>query len=132
GRRGVGAGGLAGGRQRLARAQRKRHVIDRVDGMLAEREHRAEPIDLEHIRSAGGLLSRRLGCHQWRSLGSSRSRKASPSRLVPNTTRLMATPGKITSQGAVRTYSAADSESIRPQEGYGSGMPGPTDDNHAP
>src|SRR5260370_10285342 len=30
------------------------------------------------------------------------------SRLVPNTVRLMATPGKITSQGAVRTYSAAD------------------------
>ena len=50
---------------------------------------------------------------------------ASPSRLVPNTTALMAMPGKITSQGAVRTYSAADSESMRPQEGCGSGTPSP-------
>ena len=37
----------------------------------------------------------------------------------------MATPGKITSQGAVRTYSAADSESMRPHEGCGSGIPSP-------
>ena len=43
-----------------------------------------------------------------RCLGSRRSRRASPNRLVPNTTALMATPGKTTSQGAVRTYSAAE------------------------
>ncbi len=45
------------------------------------------------------------------------SRNASPSRFVPNTVRLMATPGKITSHGAVRTYSAADSDSMRPHDG---------------
>jgi hypothetical protein len=45
------------------------------------------------------------------------SRSASPNKFVPNTARLMASPGKITSQGAVRTYSAADSESIRPHDG---------------
>src|SRR5215475_894416 len=53
------------------------------------------------------------------------SRMASPSRLVPNTTMLMATPGKMTSHGAVRTYSAADSDSMRPQDGCGSGTPSP-------
>ena len=42
---------------------------------------------------------------------------ASPNRLVPNTARLIAMPGKITSHGAVRTYSAADSDSMRPQDG---------------
>ena len=58
----------------------------------------------------------RLG-HQPRCLGSRMSRSASPNRLVPNTARLIATPGKITSHGAVRTYSAADSDSMRPQDG---------------
>ena len=59
------------------------------------------------------------------------SRNASPNRLVPNTARLMATPGKITSQGAVRTYSAADSDSMRPQDGCGSGTPRPRNDSEA-
>src|SRR6266849_3581283 len=54
---------------------------------------------------------------QFCSRGSRMSRSASPNRLVPKTTRLMAMPGKTTSHGAVRTYSAADSESIRPHEG---------------
>ena len=63
------------------------------------------------------LASARRFAHQPRCLGSRMSRKASPNRLVPNTARLMAMPGKITSHGAVRTYSAADSDSIRPQDG---------------
>ena len=46
--------------------------------------------------------------HQSRCRGSRMSRSASPSRLVPNTARLIAAPGKITSHGATRTYSAAD------------------------
>src|SRR5262249_1592635 len=116
-RRALAAAGFADDRERLSCAQKKRHVVDGVDGVLAHGEYRAEPVDLEHIRDARGSRLRRLDFHQWRSLGSSKSRKASPSKLVPNTTRLMATQGKITSQGAVRTYSAADSESIRPQEG---------------
>ena len=56
---------------------------------------------------------------------------ASPSRLVPNTTKLIATPGKITSHGAVRTYSAANSDSMRPQDGCGSGTPRPRNDSEA-
>src|SRR6266851_1862291 len=68
---------------------------------------------------------------QLRCRGSRRSRKASPNRLVPNTTRLIARPGKITSHGAVRTYSAADSDSMRPQDGHGSGTPRPRNDNDA-
>src|SRR5260370_9445677 len=111
------AAGFADDRQCLARAQPERHVVDGTDGPLDRGEHRGEPLDFEHIRGPGRPRSHRLDLHQWRSLGSSRSRSASPSKLVPNTTRLMATPGKITSQGAVRTYSAADSDSIRPQEG---------------
>src|SRR5262249_16685248 len=69
-----------------------------------------------------GLVPARTNS-QLRCRGSRMSRKASPRRFVPNTTKLMARPGKITNQGAVRTYSAADSDSILPHEGCGSGMP---------
>src|SRR6202035_1065744 len=69
--------------------------------------------------------------HQPRCLGSSMSRSASPNRLVPNTARLTASPGKITSHGATRTYSAADSDSMRPHDGWGSGMPRPRNDSEA-
>src|ERR1700712_1960764 len=71
------------------------------------------------------------GGHQSPCLGSRISRSASPNRLAPNTTRLIARPGKITSQGAERMYSAADSESMRPQDGYGSGTPRPRNDSDA-
>src|SRR6266542_3696067 len=125
------AAGFADNRQRLVRPQPERHVVDGIEGALARGEHRGKPLDFEHIGGPGRPRSRRLGLHQWRSLGSSRSRSASPSKLVPNTTRLMAMPGKITSQGAVRTYSAADSDSILPHDGYGSGMPRPRNDSEA-
>ncbi len=59
----------------------------------------------------------RLLAHEPRRRGSSVSRSASPSRLVPNTARLMARPGQITSHGAFSAYSAAAIESMRPQEG---------------
>ena len=48
-----------------------------------------------------------------------------------NIAKLMASPGNITSHGASIAYSAADSESIRPQEGYGSGIPSPRNDSDA-
>src|ERR1700733_16332757 len=35
----------------------------------------------------------------------------------------------MTNHGAVRTYSAADSDSILPQDGYGSGTPRPRKDS---
>ncbi len=54
---------------------------------------------------------------QMRRRGSRKSRKASPSRLLANTTRLIASPGKITTHGAFWANSAAETESIRPQEG---------------
>src|SRR6185437_2920936 len=113
--------GFADDGQRLAAPQRERHAVDRLDGAVANGELGAEPLDVEH----------RACRHQRRSLGSSRSRNASPRRLVPNTTRLMAMPGNTTSQGAVRTYSAADSDSMRPQEGCGSGMPRPRKESDA-
>src|SRR6185295_19600021 len=40
-------------------------------------------------------------------------------------------PGKTTSQGAVRTYSAAADDSMRPQDGWGSGTPNPRNDSAA-
>src|SRR2546425_1275231 len=52
-----------------------------------------------------------------RSRGSSVSRSASPSRFDPKTARLMAMPGKSTSQGAFWANSAADTESMRPHDG---------------
>src|SRR5262245_4867159 len=77
-----------------------------------------------------GLVARRPKI-QLRCRGSRMSRKASPRRFVPNTPKLMASPGKITNQGAVRTYSAADSDSILPQEGCGSGIPRPKNESVA-
>src|SRR6201999_164481 len=88
-------------------------------------EHRFQVLHVED------QIFSRLRAHQPRCLGSRMSRKASPNRLVPNTARLIATPGKITSHGAVRTYSAADSDSIRPHDGYGSGMPRPRNESDA-
>ncbi len=63
--------------------------------------------------------------------GPARLRRASPSRLVPKTARLMAAPGKRTSHGAFWAYSDAETDSIRPQEGYGSGTPRPRKDSAA-
>src|SRR6202035_2558066 len=86
-------------------------------------EHRLQVLDVEN------RFFRLCFAHQPRCLGSRMSRSASPNRLVPNTARLIAMPGKITSQGAVRTYSAADSDSMRPHDGCGSGMPRPRNDS---
>ena len=95
---------FADDRQRLARGDVEVDAVDRLDDALPRVEPGAEVFDLE--KSA----------HE-RCLGSRMSRRASPNRLVPNTVMLMATPGKITSHGAVRTYSAADSDSMRPHDG---------------
>src|SRR6185295_4087771 len=122
---------LADDGQRLAALQREGDAIDGLHQPRARVEAGLQVLHLEHVLVGldsplrgvcrEGLWSR----HQMRCRGSRRSRSASPNRLVPNTTALMATPGKITSQGAVRTYSAADSDSMRPQEGCGSGTPSP-------
>src|SRR6185437_13244887 len=111
-------------RQGLAAVERERDVVDGAEQALPGEEHGLQPFDLEHGRCSGRA-------HQLRSRGSRMSRSASPSRLVPKTARLMAMPGKITSQGAVRTYSAADSDSMRPQEGCGSGTPRPRKESDA-
>src|SRR5262245_61045340 len=66
-----------------------------------------------------------------RSRGSSVSRRASPSRFEPKTARLMAMPGKSTSQGAFWANSAAETDSIRPHDGYGSGTPRPRKESAA-
>src|SRR5215213_6831305 len=119
------AAGLADDRQRLAAADAERDVVDRAEQPRIGEEHRLQVLHVEnHVVLLGPG-------HQPRCLGSRISRSASPNRLVPNTARLMATPGKITSHGAVRTYSAADSDSMRPQDGYGSGMPRPRNDSEA-
>ena len=60
-----------------------------------------------------------------RSFGSSRSRRASPKRLNPNTARVMASPGKIESHGALSRNSSAPPLSISPHAGVGSCTPMP-------
>ena len=105
------AAGLADDRQRLAAANAERNVVDRPEQPRIGEEHRLQVLHVENH------LFRRYVVHQPRCLGSRMSRSASPNRLVPNTARLIATPGKITSHGAVRTYSAADSDSMRPHDG---------------
>src|SRR5437762_1923793 len=75
--------------------------------------------------------ARRHRCHAPRSRGSRTSRRASPSRFEPNTARLIAIPGKSTRWGAFCAYSAAETESMRPHDGYGSGTPSPRNDSVA-
>src|SRR6185437_15506023 len=117
-RHALAAARFAHDRQRLAGSDLEIDAVDRLHNALTCVEPGAEALDFE--------LSRHERCR-----GSSRSRSASPSRLVPNTVRLIATPGQITSHGAVRTYSAADSDSMRPQEGCGSGTPRPRKESDA-
>src|SRR6201999_810040 len=111
------AAGLADDRQGLATLDIEGDVVDRAEQAGIGEDHRLQALHVEHVGFS------RHDAHQPRCLGSRMSRKASPNRLVPNTARLMAMPGKMTSHGAVRKYSAEDSESMRPQDGYGSGMP---------
>src|SRR5947209_11749174 len=129
------AAGFADDREHLARCDIEGDAIDRFDQAASGEEHGAQIVHAEHWRG-GTCACNRSGVqighsHQLRCLGSSMSRNASPSRFVPKTVRLIARPGKMTSQGAVRTYSAADSDSMRPQEGYGSGMPRPRTEGEA-
>src|SRR5881392_2374201 len=100
-------------------------VVDRLEQAGVGEEHRFQVL---HVQDD---IVRRSCAHQPRCLGSRMSRSASPNRLVPNTAKLMATPGKITSHGAIRTYSAADSDSMRPHDGYGSGIPSPRNESEA-
>src|SRR5262249_46929887 len=120
---------------RLALRKREGHVVDRLEDAEPREEIRLESVDGERRPVLADLRPRlrfeKLVGHQLRCLGSRMSRSASPSRLVPNTARLMAMPGKMTSHGAVRTYSAADCESMRPQEGNGSGTPRPRNESEA-
>src|SRR6202008_4198595 len=104
------AAGFADDRQRLAAGDGERKIVDGAEQASIREELRLQVLRLQHRLVAGRA-------HQPRCLGSRMSRSASPNRLVPNTARLIATPGKITSHGAVRTYSAADSDSMRPQDG---------------
>src|SRR3984893_8717748 len=119
------ATGFADDGKRLTATNMKRDVVDGPEQARVREEHSLQALHVEHHRFRLRLA------HQPRCLGSRMSRSASPNRLVPNTARLIAIPGKITSHGAVRTYSAADSESMRPHDGYGSGMPRPRNDNEA-
>src|SRR5262245_6006477 len=105
------------------RLELKAHAVDRLQDAVTQEEIGAQVRDIEQgrgVRFGGDGLQ-----HQSRWRGSRMSRSASPSRLVPNTASEIAAPGKMTSHGATRTYSAADSESIRPQDGCGSGTPRP-------
>src|SRR5262249_22917559 len=139
-RHALAAAGFADDRQRLTRSQREREVVDCLDDSEPGKEICPQPCDVENGPSRAFLgTCPSLGCrfvdarpiHQLRCLGSRMSRSASPRRFVPNTARLMAIPGKMTSHGAVRTYSAADCDNMRPQEGNGSGTPRPRNDSAA-
>src|SRR5205823_12499273 len=102
---------------------------DGLQDAVAQEEIGAQVGDIKQGRGfrLGGFFLQ----HQSRWRGSRMSRSASPRRLVPNTASEIAAPGKITSHGATRTYSAADSESIRPHEGCGSGTPRPRNESAA-
>src|SRR5437764_8327604 len=111
--------------------EREAHAVDRLQNSVAQIEVCAQ---VRHIEQRCGLSLRSgllLQHDQSRWRGSRMSRSASPKRFVPNTASEIATPGKITSHGATRTYSAADSDSIRPHEGCGSGTPSPRNDSAA-
>src|SRR5882672_5721063 len=129
-RHALAAAGLADDRKRLAAPDLEREVVHRLQGRVAGEKDCLQSLHLEDSVVRGCDCGAHVA-HQSRSLGSRMSRNASPSRLVPNTARLIATPGKITSHGAVRTYSAADSDSIRPQDGCGSGTPSPRNESAA-
>ena len=84
-------------------------------------------VDHETVTGTSGVLGRSIEEHRdimgqihgkmalahggggycWRSLGSRRSRRASPKRLKPKTARLIAMPGKMGTQGALSAYSWA-------------------------
>src|SRR5205814_3492661 len=117
--------------QRLA----ERHAVARARAVDAGEAFRLEALrEIERRPPPSGdgdEADGRLRAHEPRRRGSSVSRSASPSRLVPNTARLMARPGQITSHGAFSAYSAAAIESMRPHEGYGSGMPRPRNESAA-
>src|SRR5262249_51879726 len=105
------AAGFADDRQRLAAADLEREIVDRLEQAGIGEKHRLQVLDVEN-----DVVTLRHA-HQRRSLGWGMSAKASPNRLGQNTASLIEIPGKMTSPGAVRTYSAADSESMRPKEG---------------
>src|SRR5207237_9572300 len=113
------------------RVQRKAHAVDGFQDAVAQIEVRAQVRHIDQGRGFGLRSGLRLQHDQSRWRGSRMSRSASPSRFVPNTASEIATPGKITSHGATRTYSAADSDSIRPHEGCGSGTPSPRNESAA-
>ncbi len=83
-RHALAAAGFADDGERLAAAQRERHVVHRLDDALAGEEEGPQPLDRE---DDVGVCRRG---HPSRCRGSRMSRTASPSRLVPNTTRLIA------------------------------------------
>ena len=78
---GLAAAGLADDCQGFTSFDTERNVLHRLNQPAAGVEDRGEAGDFEN------------GSHQSRCLGSRASRKASPKRLEPNTTRLMARPG---------------------------------------
>ena len=129
---GLAAAGFADDGQGLPGIDAEAHPVDRFEDAASRVEDGAQTLHREQrsdARLAGGFSAQRRRGHvcrlrhagaragHRRRRGSKMSRSASPNKFVPNTARLMASPGKITSQGAVRTYSAADSESIRPHDG---------------
>ena len=106
---GVGPGDQAG---RVAR-----HDV----GEQERQRHDAEDHD-EHLRQAPDQPA----AHRLVSAvaGSSRSVSQSPARLKASTVMISATPGAISSQGAVWKY-CWPSDTIWPQEAWGSGTPMP-------
>ena len=82
-------------RQRLASTDSEADAIHRAHSRAIDVEQDLEVIDLQQWRHSS--------C-QPRSLGSSMSRRASPNRLVPNTARLIATPGRSPATGGADIF----------------------------
>src|SRR6185369_7346107 len=143
----LGESGVApvGPERRLVRERHDVDLLEEPGAGIGPQDQR--PFDAAAVRAHDGgrvplerpeLLERVLADrqdrdegHAPRRRGSSVSRSASPNRLDPNTARLIARPGYSTRCGAFCAYSAAETESMRPHDGYGSGTPRPRKDRAA-
>src|SRR5439155_7902905 len=114
--------------ERLAGTQRKGDVLNRLDDARVGEKMRLQMLDLQ--QSAGGAREARHRYSAFRSLGSSRSRKPSPTICSDSAERMIAMPGNTTSQIAwcANCWPLAI---IVPQVGSSGGTPTPRNDSPA-
>ena len=90
------AAGFADQAQNLALAERKAHLLDRLEGAPRRADADLQVLDHQKRLWRGGHHFARSSLKR----GSRRSRRTSPTRLSENTVRMIAAPGNMRSQGA--------------------------------